>query len=385
MLIKMGIFLRYLINCRHIFLAFATLCFISGLHAKDFLEEIELWESREDQKKVNIAIVLSDITSNKDLEFTRGFVYGLENLPFIYDSNVTLKVINGEIPEDSLYNELSLFEPTAIISTHDKSRPEAIGIYADDNQTVVINAFDAKGEDYKKNPYEFQFLIPSEYYNKMTGKYISEFFEGSDLIIVGEPDKSDAILYTFLPSFPRHAKVQKIEDMTDMNLNPNRNYLFYVTSTNINEVRDQLKAIQTIMDGNLGVTVNILGRSNWIAMSELNPQFTQLEVFIPTKCYFEPGEFDSKRFIEGYNEKYGHNPVKSFPVYSVAGFDIANYFMPVLIDNQIDVEKYKWPFVEALQSDINFIKEDETGGFCNVSCFLVKMSEVVPSQKYLIK
>lgn len=371
---------------------FALLVLLFGLLAPNSLKADEadtpdlFSESISDEfERVNIAVVLADIYSNKDLEFAKGFIYGMEDQMIPSYSKINLKLLNGEIPEDSLYQELVDFQPALIISTHDKNCPEAINMYIPEGETTLINAFDAKGEGYKGSPKIFQFLTPSAEYNRLVGKYISDAFRGRNLVIVGEPDSADAILERLVGSFPAETDNVRFSELPNYAMQPGQEYLFYVTSTKKDEIKKILSALKALKYTYRDSDMEVVGRSNWIAMNDLNADLAELGAYIPAKLYFNPNQGSTLAFIEGYNAKYGHNPIKSYPVYSVAGYDIATYFLPAFLDKDIRVEDYWWPVVSTLQSEINLHRDSMSEGYYNSSCFLVRFSDDGGIEKILIK
>ena len=102
-------------------------------------------------KAVTVALILDDPTSNKDADFTKGFMMALRDMgvsPF----KIIVNVIDGRVATNTLLSELDMVEPNLIVATADKSFPLFLADYGETNHTEVINAFDVRTDFYEDNP-----------------------------------------------------------------------------------------------------------------------------------------------------------------------------------------------------------------------------------------
>ena len=283
---------------------------------------------------VRTAIVFSDIYGKKDMEFARGFLLGMQQAELPVGS-VSLKMINGSIPQDSLIFELNSFKPSVVFSTFEKDTPLALLSYTEDNYAKLFNVFDAKGDEYKYNPSVYELLSPSQVFNANAASYFMENFGNNVLLIVGEPDVSDVILKELIIAWPEEQMlVMSKEDLAKFSLDEGFNYILYPIVSGENEIEEIMKQIVKLIADNPMAGVRVVGRPNWITLNDLKKLVENVEVFVPAKCYFEPSADASKRFIAAYNGQYKHTPVKSYPVFAVMGYDAARYFMPLLVGEQ---------------------------------------------------
>lgn len=333
---------------------------------------------------LNLAIVLSDIYGKKEMEFTRGFLLGMKqaNLPA---KSVSLKIVNGEIPEDSLTYELQNFQPHVIFTTHDKDVPRSIIQVSKENGARVYNAFDVKGEDYLYNANIYQLLAPSAYFNGKAASYFSENFPDNVLLIVGEPDPSDIILRDMIVAWPDdYLLMISKEDLSRFSLEEGLNYLIYPASGNSSEIKEILEEVVRLMVETPQTGVRIIGRPNWVAFNDLNSLIANQEIFIPEKCYFDPTSSQAKKFISDYHKDYGHAPIRSYPVYAAMGYDASKYLLPNLID-ELRGLPVEWNPSNMTQSYFDIAGSGWSGGFYNKGAFILHFEPWGTLRKEILK
>lgn len=320
---------------------------------------------------LNVAIIMSDIQSKKDTEFIRGFLMGTtqSGLP---TNSLSLKLLNGAVPQDSLISELDLFTPNLIIVTDDKGglSPEIIN-YVSRNGVKLLNAFDAKGEDYLSAEGIYQLLPPSSVFNTNVARNLAENYQDYTLLIVGETEPSDLMIKEIMKLWPQKSIISVSKDhIKDINLDSKGNYLLYPATSSAKEVADILAESQRLYIDFPEAGIKILGRPNWIAFNNLNSLISEQDVILASKCYFDPSSASSKRFISAYNSNFGHAPIRSFPVYSVMGYDIATYFLPAFYaaneGNELELAARN-----MLQSRFNMEKSNGAGGYFNNGGYLI--------------
>lgn len=313
---------------------------------------------------------MSDIYSKKDMEFTRGMLLGMDQSG-IPEGSVSLKIINGEIAPDSLRFEVDLFTPDVIVTTHEKDVPSFLTHYTSANNIKLLNVFDAKGEEYMNTPGIYQLLPPSGTFNKSVADNLASTFSDDVLLVIGTPEPSDAILKDLTLQLPENSIISTTrESIAEIELEPNLNYIIYPASANTNEVKEILAECQRLYLDYPECTFKILGRPNWIAYNNLGSMTANLDVYIPSKCFFDPSSRSSRRFISDYSELYGKTPIKSFPVYAVMGYDMAKYFFPLLL-SELNGQNVEWNPETLLQSRFNMVMADWGSGAYNKSGFIL--------------
>lgn len=318
---------------------------------------------------LRMAVVLSDIYSNKDMEFSRGVLLGMKEsaLP---DYSVSLKIINGEIPYDSLYRELESFEPHFMISTYEKNHPTALGTYSTIKGAKLMTVFDAKNDNFVKFPWAYQALVPVEVFNESITRYFMDYHGGDNLVMVGDPDLNDLMLRNLVVAWPEEKfMILTKSELPRLLLEENENYIFLPVSLNSSDVKSVLSEINKLSEKYPASDIKILGRPNWISFSDLNSMVNGMDVYIPAKCYFDPSSDSGKRLISSYKEAYGHSPIKSYPTYAVMGYDTAKYFLPYFLKELRD-ENPRWLPDNMVQSYFD-MKKNGLNGYYNRGSLMI--------------
>ena len=323
---------------------------------------------------IRVALVLSDIYGKKEMEFVKGFMLGLSNID-MPSKSISLKVINGEMPTDSLMTTLSDFEPHAIFITQDTDCPIDLLDYAGEHSTRIINVFEAKGEEYNSYPSIIQILTPSQTFNASAAKYMTDTFSGANLILVGNPDPNDMLIKEISGTWPSAKKITMTPDEVEtFRFNNDKRYVIYPCSSNPKEVKTVLDKVKLVMEENPDANITIFGRPNWIVINNLGALASGLDLFFPSKFYFDASSNEGKKFISDFMSKYGLTPIKSHPVFSVMGYDMAHYFLPQLYRGQIDSDTSEWETQETLQLLMSLKSDNWYSGDYNRGSFIIHYS-----------
>lgn len=350
---------------------------------KELYEEIHskgIADGSLNDRQVRVAIVLDDTSSNRDMEFSRGALLAidkLKNSPF----KTAIKFLDGQSSMSKILTELETFRPDLVISTNDKNLPEYISDFARRTSTYLINAFDVRNESYIENPFVIQFLTPTSYFNDEIRDYITSRYQDYNLLIAGSPDSSDLLgeLITVSMSGSAVPAELEISSLEEYPLEESGKYIIYGTPVKKDEIIQLLDKVITLKESNPLAEIVLLGRPNWITIVSTNAEkLSRAGAIIPSRFYFDSNDYQSKELINEYQELFGQTPIKSYPVYAVAGYDILRYFLPNVADTSGDfnLEFKDYP---TLQSKISIKRVNNWGGILNPSCFMIRfpVSDVI--------
>lgn len=332
--------------------------------------------------EVNIAIVLDNVDSNKDLEFSRGALLAVERMktrPF----RTRLTILDGAQGMSEVVSSLDNFQPSLIIATADKQMPKYLAEYARQNGVALINAFDVKDESYIDNPNVVQYLAPTSYFNDEVALYAKNRFEGVNVILVGSMDSSDtmgqAIVAALTTAEGTNVVEVPVDELAQYELEPDMKYLVYSSASKNNDVKNLLEKVKVLRERNMLTDINVMGRPNWITFADSQKDlFGDNYVVMPTRFYFDANSLNSKSFIDDYKELFGHTPIKSYPVYSATAYDILTYFTPNMAETSGD---FNAPFRReiTLQSNIDLKRVSNWGGLVNPDVYVI---EFLPAGMY---
>ncbi len=363
---------------------------------RDIYKEVhmlELPDSISDlTNSVSLALIIEDPMSKRDNEFTRGTLLAidkLKNSPY----QIRMKLLcDSKINSDSitvtqsLLTDLSDFKPDIVVATYEKNFPEWLANYGEENSVEIINAFDVKNELYMENPSMIHLLTPSAYFSDEVGEWTSSSLGSYKLVMVGKEDPEDAYAESIKGRRDTSSVIKKqLDNLAEMKLDESGRYLFYGYPTSRDEIQTMLTAIEYLKENNPFVEIKIMGRPNWITVAEdMKERFHKADVYFPSRFFFDHTSGPGKEFIATYSSSYGHGPLRSFPTYAVAGYDIANYFIPGIALNDGDFNA-SMPEGRELQTPINLERVGNWGGFFNPSAYIIRYSPYGDIEKILIR
>lgn len=328
-----------------------------------------------------IAIVTDKPNQTRNVEFMRGFLLNLDKIKE-EGKQVRLTVVDATADRDSVLQVLENASPKAILSTFDKDAPKFVIDFASKNNAELVNVFDVRSEEFNDNPSVIQILPPSSYFNESVVAWLSDRFKDRKVVTVGS-DANDEIGRQLIETFGRHTQVP-IDDLAQYPLDDDGKYLFYIYSTKKEEVSHILDSIEKIKEEAPFAEVVIVGRPAWVTLAtSLRDKFDKEDVYIPSRFYFDPESYDGRRFISDYTAAYGHGPLRSFPVYSVSGYDMATWLVNALLDNDGDFNR---PLThrELLQNDVDIKRVSNWGGFLNTNAYIVRFNPFGSIEKLTI-
>ena len=337
---------------------------------------------------VSVAIVLGEPDTNRDMEFARGAILAVDQLKTA-SFPTRLTIIDGSQPENEVIESLEGFNPRLIITTADKDLPSYIAEYAKENEAHVVNSFDVKDEAYLTNSAMIQYLAPTSYFNEEVADWIADKYAGYRLIIGGKMDGADTMGESIIRAWvaaegemPEEVVTDEIATMTLPE--EDGRYLIYATPAGKEDVRSLLEKIERLRETNPLADIRVVGRPSWITMTDSQRKaFENNNVLLPTRFYFNSEDDMSRRFIDDYKALYGHTPMKSYPVYSAAGHDIINYFLPniSMTGGDFNAEFRERP---TLQSPISLERVNNWGGVVNPCVYVVEFAPYGGVKKILL-
>lgn len=341
---------------------------------------------------VSIAILIEDPTSKRDNEFTRGALLAvdrLKNSPYSIRLNVlsdTKTETDSIASKDALIVQLNDFRPDMVVTTYEKNFPEWLAKYGEENGVEIVNSFDVKNELYMENPSMIHLLTPSSYFSDEVGEWTSSNLGSYTLVLIGKEDAGDSFAESIKGRRdPSSIQRKRLEDLAEMKLNEDGHYLFYGYPTSKEEIQSILAAVETLKENYPFTEIKVMGRPSWITVAEsLKGSFQKADVYFPSRFFFDHTSGPGKEFIASYSSAYGHGPIRSFPTYAVAGYDIVSYFIPGIASNDGDFNS-ALPEGHEIQTPINLERVGNWGGFFNPSAYMIRFSPYGDIEKILLR
>lgn len=363
---------------------------------RDIYKEVHMLSTGDSlsdaMSSVRMALIIEDPSSKRDNEFTRGTLLAIDRLkgsPY----KISLKLLqDNKSASDSvkvtksLIDSLDNFKADIIVATYERNFPHWLASYGEDNGVEIVNAFDVKNELYMENPSMIHLLTPSPYFSDEVGEWAASNLGSYKLVMVGKPDDEDAFAESIKGRRDAGSVIAKdLEDLALMKLEDSGRYLFYGYPTSREDIQNMISAIEYLKENNPFVEIKVMGRPSWITVAEgMKERFQNVDVYFPSRFFFDNNAPSGKEFIATYSSAYGHGPIRSFPTYAVAGYDIANYFIPGVASNDGDFNA-SVPDGRELQTPINLERVGNWGGFFNPSAYIIRYSPFGEIEKILIR
>lgn len=348
-------------------------------------DSISLSEPFSKFEEVRIALILDEPTSKKDIDFTRGF---LTSLPKFKDNpyKVDLKVLDGGNSSFLITEELDDYGANLIISTADKTFPLFLVDYGNSNNIPIVNVFDIRSDFFTENPSIIQILPPSKlYYEKLT----SQIYRDNNhrkLIVIGEKDENDGMAKELINQFGNDTEILSLEEFGAMEPDIMQPVLLYSYASKKEDVNDFLNNVEHLSEVNPGFDFLIIGRSNWIALTDdIGDKFNTFSVIIPSRVWIDEESKEWKSFISNYEDLFDSTPIRSIPNFAASGYDIGNYFINLIGENEGLLKSDKYSIIEGLQNDIQLNKNQGIGSYTNDVCYLIKFTPEGNKEKIIVK
>lgn len=110
--------------------------------------------------------------------------------------------------------------------------------------------------------------------------------------------------------------------------------------------------------------LQVMGRPNWIVyMDQLKNEMQALNTYFPSRFYFNEDSSQALQFKNKYKELFKAEPVVSYPVFAVMGYDTANLIMSDLMPTDSNIP-------ESLQIDFR-MQQVPGGGKVNTTAYFI--------------
>ena len=337
-------------------------------------------------REFKVALLLSEPASRKDLEFTRGFLTGVDRLKRL-STKLNVVVIDGNRNSTEVLNELSDVDPDLLFLTTEKGIPAYLSEYAEVSQTPMVNTFDVKNELYTRNPYIIQLLTPSNYFNDEIAAKIKMDYDDYTLLYAGTADEGDQLASAIKDALPTSkVKSVSVESLSQYPFRDDEKYLIYGYPTKKDDVAALLDAVKEAKSLSPLTEIAVIGRPSWIVYDEnaMEERFHSANVLIPSRFYYDKNSIEARKFENSYKSLFDRTPAKSFPVYACVGYDASLYFIEGLAEAEFDINALN-SSKSGVQSDFELYRPGNWTGMLNPIVYLVRFTPYNTIEKIEVK
>lgn len=340
---------------------------------------------------LNIAVLVSGNDASdrrRDLEFLKGFMLGLQGTSYP-GVNVNIKGLDladyGSLKNLIASGELN--DCGIIICSVDKDFPQELVDYSDKHDKMLFNVFDARTDISKLAKNTVQILPSSEYFYDRASDFLTRVMNDRIFIFVDalndDPESMcGAIRTRLLGNAPeRMVDLPDARALAEYDFNPLKSYIVVSDAGNKAEISSTLAALEKAVDQNPNMPLGIVGRASWIVYSNsLEKLFRKLDTYIPSRFIYDSDSAESKEFITKYRSYYNEAPLNSLPMYSIMGYDIADYFVDQYIKHNGDLN-FAEPGEGQIQIEFRPDREKMYDGIVNKRIYLLHFTPFSTTEK----
>lgn len=340
---------------------------------------------------LDIAVLVSCDDANgrrRDMEFLRGFMLGLDGKEA---RGKQIKLIGADLADyGSLTKALKSgdFDYVDVITCSvDKNFPQELVDFCTEKGIMLINVFDAKTDISAITGQGVQLLPPSSYFYDRTSDFLTRVMSDRVFLFVDYDATDDDNMSGAMMDRLRGSGVTKIETLPDAealalyNFNPALSYTVISDAGTKENITKTLNTLEGIVDKYPNMPLSIVGRPNWMVYSgSLEKLFRKLDTYIPSRFLFDDDSKASKDFTAKYKSFFNAAPLKSMPMYSVMGHDIADYLVDQFIRTDGDLN-YAEPAEGLMQLDFRFDRPEVWDGLMNRRVYLLHFTPFSTTDK----
>ncbi len=335
--------------------------------------------------EIKAAILLSEPSSRKDLEFSRGFMAGLDK---IKDGNtrISFTVVDGTGSSTDVLTKLSDIDPDILFLTTEKGIPTYLSEFAEISQTPMVNTFDVRNELYTRNPYVIQLLTPSNYFNDEVAARLAKDYGDYTLVYAGPSDQNDQLASSLRDLWNKQNILTIIESgLSELPVRESSKYLIYGNPMKKDDVQDLLKKVNDLKEIQPLADIAVLGRPSWIVYEEsLKDEFHKANVLIPSRFFADKDSRAYREFEMSYKSLFDREPAKAYPMYACVGYDAATYFIPGLAASSLDINAVARS-QEGAQSEFELTRPSNWTGLMNPVVYIVRFTPFNSIEKIAVR
>jgi LysM repeat protein/ABC-type branched-subunit amino acid transport system substrate-binding protein len=313
------------------------------------------------------------------LEFYEGAMIAAENLAaaglkfkmYVYDTNQDPKVV------DQLVKKQEFLSLDLIIGPVYPNCQNTISALSAKNRIPMVSPLSPDSHLASANPYYFQVNPDRNLRLSGTADYICQKYKGRNLIFLGNQDGSSESKL-----IPGKLKLKKTNNIVEYDLwadsksgiesvlNPEEENVIILTDNDEARVSVAITRLNTI---SRKFRITLIGMQEYTRMKSINIEYLHnLKLHYLSPYYIDFNNKDVKNFITTFRNYYSAEPSQ----YAYQGYDILTAFLKNLEKSgrKFTVQGPEFN-LHLLQSEYNFQRVSNFGGFVNSTFFIIEYSD----------
>ncbi len=357
----------------------------------------------EPRKNPSIVVMLPFMLGDEDIsrqsrlytDFYKGLLIAADTLSnrgdsikiIAYDTEGSTERITGLMAGDDVKNA------SVIIAPEDVSQLEAIARHAIEEETYVVNIFNIKDSLYLTNPVVLQANLPQARMYEKAVDALEALYDGYTPVFLtntsGRNEKESFVNYA------RQRYIEKGIAPVDIA------YEGALLASNLNELADSVRYVFIPSSGALAefnkfshVLKNYIGSKDmavfgypdWTAFrGDALAMLHTLGATIYSRFYEDKDSLSSRNLNDAFVRWYGREMLEAVPVYGILGFDLGNFLIRNIRNNDGTLVPDAATYSGA-QSSFGFIHPDsgsDSSGFVNDEIYIIRYNGDGRTQRIL--
>lgn len=332
---------------------------------------------RNNGNMFDIVVLTSTASSDlkRDREFLRGFLLGVNSVD-TRGKKVGIQVVDvtDNRLASSYMSEVKSSRPDLIVASFEKSFPDDLISYAEQNHCGLVNVFDAKNEAFTSTDEMFQVLQPSLMMNEKIAESLFDLFKNRNIIFIDDAaGESDSFATLFKDKLKNAGisfnNISSVSGLKNIEPAAGSSYVIISNAGTHGAISQTLQGVESFKKSYPDLEIALVGRPTWIVYADkMLSQFKECDTYIPSRFCYDSNSRPFVDFRDKFEAAYNVEPVVSYPPYAAMGYDVARYFISSMLRNNGDFNK-KVNTPSGLEMIFDFQRESAHSGLVNKTLY----------------
>jgi LysM repeat protein len=322
--------------------------------------------------------------NDRYLEFYEGFllaVDSLKNLGLSFEVQVLESGDGTEIIRNAILTG-KLDKTDCCIGGINQGQITLLADWAKENKKTLILPFTSHVPELENNPFLYQTNSPHNYmFDLLSGYSVNHFGKSSNIIFLNLASDGSDINSKLIPQIKSKLKKAnksyveiKYDDALDnlaKVIADNRENIILPSPVSLNETSRFVTRLCAYAKQHPHKKITLLGYSEWQAMSKTyQKRLYELNTYIYSNFYVDNQGRNVRDFQISFSQTFGKSLLNTYPKYGMMGYDVAAYFIPRLVFEELGNLK-NIPKIDPLQNEYQFGDKKNNSGAFNKIIYII--------------
>lgn len=319
------------------------------------------------------------------IEYYEGLLLAIDSLKnngvsislSVYDTE------SGTKRTKEILKEEELKKMNLIIGAVQNDQIKLVADFAEKNNIKYVIPFTSRNDDVLSNASVFQVNTPHSYLYAKAAQLCSKKFADANIILVNtnDPDNKTEYIKTLKAELDSrklsytecHWNQETFSADITAKLDNTRRNVVIPYSGSPDALNKIITPLRNIADATPAYRLTLYGYPEWQTYTrDFLDDFFALNTYIYSNFYADNLSPEVHNFYHKYRTWYSKTLINTFPKYGLLGFDTGMYFFSALNKYGANFEENLSKIsYESLQTDFEFHRVNNWGGFINTHLFLV--------------